>query len=176
MKKVIFAVIFATFLLPFAGTAFAQEDIQKIPACLYCGMDRAKFAFSRTYTTYDDGSSVGTCSIHCLAIDLANNIDKAPLSIEVGDYNSKYLIDAEKAYWVMGGDKPGVMTKQAKWAFAKKDDAEKFIAASGGVLATFDEVMNQTYASMYTDIKMIRERRKMKKSLNGGMHGKIPAN
>ena len=33
------------------------------------------------------------------------------------------------------------MTKQAKWAFEKKEDAEKFIAENGGILATFDEAM-----------------------------------
>lgn len=38
----------------------------------------------------------------------------------VGDYNTKRLIDAEKAVWVIGGGKQGVMTKRAKWAFEKR--------------------------------------------------------
>lgn len=57
----------------------------------------------------------------------------------------------------------GVMTKRAKWAFEKKEDAEKFKAESGGELATFDQAIKAAYEDMYTDTKMIRERRKMRK-------------
>jgi copper chaperone NosL len=150
----------------FTGDFFlaqAQEDIQKITSCKYCGMDRAKFAHSRMLMTYDDGSQLGSCSIHCLAVDLALNIDKTPKTIEVGDYNTKNLIDAEKAFWVIGGNKPGVMTKRAKWAFGNKSDAEAFVKAEGGNLSTFDDAMKATYEDMNEDTKMIRERRKMKR-------------
>jgi len=169
MKGRILYVALVAFLLSFVGTALAQEDVKKEPSCKYCGMDRTKFAHSRMLVTYDDGTSLGTCSIHCLAVDLAINIDKTPTSIEVGDYTSQYLIDAEKAFWVIGGDKPGVMTKEAKWAFEKKEYAEKFIRAHGGTLATFDEAMKAAYTSMYADTKMIREKRKMKK-MQGAEH------
>jgi nitrous oxide reductase accessory protein NosL len=53
------------------------------------------------------------------------------------------------------------MTKQAKWAFAKKDAAEKFIKENGGTLATFDQVMKAAYDDMYQDTRMLREKRKM---------------
>jgi len=150
----------------FTGTFFlaqAQEDIQKHASCKYCGMDRAKFAFSRMLVTYEDGSQLGTCSIHCLAVELALNIDKTPKTLDVGDYNTTALIDAEKAVWVIGGNKPGVMTKRAKWAFGKKSDAEAFVKAEGGKVATFEDAMKATYEDMYSDTKMIREKRKMKK-------------
>ena len=51
----------------------------------------------------------------------------------------------------------------AKWAFEKKTDAEKFIKGNGGKLATFDQVMKASYEDMYADTKMIREKRKMMK-------------
>ena len=165
MKKFGLLILAVTFVL-FTGTFFeaqAQEDIQKQASCKYCGMDRAKFAYSRMLVTYDDGSQLGTCSIHCLAVDLALNIDKIPKTLEVGDYNTKTLIDAEKAFWVIGGNKPGVMTKRAKWAFGKKSDAEAFVKAEGGKVATFEEAMKATYEDMYSDTKMIREKRKMRK-------------
>ena len=57
----------------------------------------------------------------------------------------------------------GVMTRNAKWAFEKKEDAEKFIKANGGKQATFDQVIEASYIDMYKDTKMIREKRKMKK-------------
>lgn len=91
------------------------------------------------------------------------NIDKGPAKIEVGDYNSKQLVDAEKAYWVIGGSKPGIMTKQGQWAFTQKVEAEAFIKDNGGVIATFEEVMKAAYESMYTDTKRIREKRKLRK-------------
>lgn len=148
-------------LLP--AMASAQDDIQKHPSCKYCGMGRDKFAHSRVLIEYDDASAVGTCSIHCVAIELALNIDKTPKAIQVGDYNSKALIDAEKAFWVIGGSKPGVMTKRAKWAFEKMKDAKTFTKENGGDIVTFDVAMKAAYEDMYTDTKMIREKRKMMK-------------
>ncbi len=154
----VFVLLVGTFVL-----AQAQEDIQKHPACKYCGMDRKQFAHTRIFIEYDDASTVGTCSIHCAAIDLALNIDKTPTAVRVGDYNAKTLIDAEKASWVIGGNKMGVMSKRAKWAFDKEEDAEKFVKKNGGETVTFDVAMKGAYEDMYADTKMIRERRKMKK-------------
>lgn len=169
MKRNSLLVILGALFLVFAGNLWAFQDVQQSPSCKFCGMDRAKFAHSRMIVTYEDGSSLGTCSIHCLAIDLATNIDKTPRLIQVGDYNSKNLIDAEKAFWVIGGNTPGVMSKQAKWAFEKKEDAEKFVKENGGAIATFDEAMQAAYQSMYEDTKMIREKRKMKR-MQGAAH------
>jgi copper chaperone NosL len=164
MKRGILSVLFVAGVLSIAGAAFGDDDIQKDPSCKFCGMNRAMFAHSRMVVEYDDGTSLGTCSIHCMAIELALNIDKTPRALLVGDFDSKKLIDAEKAFWVMGGKRPGVMTKRAKWAFENQADAEKFIAENGGTLSTFDEVMKATYEDMYADTKMIREnRKKMKK-------------
>ena len=158
--------LMAIVLILFTGNlieARAQEDIQKYPSCKYCGMDRQKFAHSRMLIEYSDGSAVGFCSIHCAAVDLALNIDKTPKTIQVGDFNTKQSIDAEKAVWVIGGSKMGVMTKRAKWAFEKNEDAEAFKAANGGDTADFDQAVKAAYEDMYADTKMIRERRKMKK-------------
>jgi len=81
----------------------------------------------------------------------------------VADYPSKKLIDAEKAAWVIGGGKPGVMTKRAKWAFENKADAELFMKENGGSIVAFDEAIKMAYEDMAQDTKMIREKRKMKK-------------
>ncbi len=143
--------------------AMVQKDIQEYPSCKYCGMDRQKFAQTRMLIEYDDGSAVGLCSIHCAAVDLCLNIDKTPKAIKVGDFNNKNLIDAETAVWVIGGKKMGVMTKQGKWAFENKADAEKFVEENGGAIASFDNAMKASYEDMYQDTKMIREKRKMKR-------------
>jgi hypothetical protein len=126
-------------------------------------MNRQQFAHSRVFVEYDDGSTMGTCSIHCAAIDLAINIDKTPKTIWVGDFKEKKLIDAEKAFWVIGGSKMGVMTKRAKWALEKNDDAEALVRENGGRTANFNEAMRAAYEDMHEDTMMIRERRRMKK-------------
>lgn len=159
--------------LPIARTAAAADvkaDIAAHKSCKYCGMDREKFAQSRMLIEYDDGSTVATCSLHCTAVDLANNIDRTPKSIRVADYAAKELTDAELASWVILTGKPGVMTRNAKWAFAGKAGAEAFMKEQGGKAATFDEALKASYDDMYNDTKMIRDkRRQMKKQWDG--HG-----
>jgi len=151
--------------LIFGGLLVAQsrEDIDLHKDCKYCSMNRGAYDFSRMLIEYEDGTTAAVCSAHCAAVDLANSIDKTPKMIKVGDFNGKQLIDAEKAFWVVGGNKPGVMSKRGKWAFEKKEDAENFMKVNQGKAASFEEVMKMAYEDMYEDTKMIREKRKMKK-------------
>jgi copper chaperone NosL len=147
-----------------AGSALwaLDKDVKEIPACKYCGMNRETFAHSRMVIEYSDGTIMGTCSLHCTAVDLAVSLDKTPKAIRVADYGTKELIDAETAVWVIGGSKPGVMTKNAKWAFAKKEDAEKFLQVNGGRIAGFDEALDAAYKDLGNDTKIIREKRLMR--------------
>lgn len=147
-----------------AATALAAptDDAKAIPSCVHCGMDREKFAVSRMVIDYDDGESVGLCSIHCAAVELAVVIDKTPTSIWVADLPSKKLVNAETAVWVLGGRRPGVMTSRGKWAFADKGAAEAFVKENGGTVVGFEEAVRAAYEDIYNDNKAIRERRKMK--------------
>jgi nitrous oxide reductase accessory protein NosL len=166
-KKKIWSAVLLVVFLAIGIHALAQQDVDKQGSCKYCGMDRKMFAHSRMLIVYEDGSELGTCSLHCVAVDLALNIDKMPKSIQVADYNTKNLIDAEKAVWVIGGEKPGVMSKRAKWAFEKKAEAEAFIQANKGSLADFEGAIKAAYEDMYADTKMIREKRKAKRMKQG---------
>jgi len=103
-----------------------------------------------------------------MAVELANNIDKTPKSIKVADFNTKKLIDAESASWVIGGDRQGVMTGRAKWAFANKTAAEEFIKGNNGAQGSFDDAIKAAYEDMYRDTKMIRDKRKMMKMKKDG--------
>jgi len=139
-------------------------------ACYYCGMKQAMFEHSWVQIEREDGTTVGVCSVHCAAVDMALNIDKPAKSITVGDYNTKKQIDAEKAYWVIGGSKMGVMTSRAKWAFESKDGADAFMKENGGRPAIFEEVMKATFEDMYEDTLMIQKKRKMKRMKKGSGH------
>jgi hypothetical protein len=163
-------VLAVLFLAPWAGSAAAPKDVAKHPSCKYCGMIRGKLAHSRFLIEYDDGSSVGLCSLHCAAVELALVFDKVPKALRVGDYVSGLLIDAETAQWVIGGDRQGVMTNRAKWAFRAGEDAEAFVQAHGGEKASFEQAIRAAYEDMYRDAERIRDRRKMRRMKEEG-HG-----
>ena len=131
-------------LIALTGICPAAGSSVEDPAdCQKCGMNRTKFSHSRMVVTYKDGST-GTCSINCAVVDMKANMGKEVKSLQVGDYDSKKLIDARTATWVIGGTRKGVMTPVAKWAFADKSGANKFIKANDGKLATFDDVLKAT--------------------------------
>ncbi len=160
LKRNIFFICVA--LLFFAGESavFAQDDLKRHPSCPFCGMDRKEYAHSRMLIEYAETGTSGVCSIHCAASEISCNRANTLVSMRVADYATRNLILAEKAFWVIGGNKAGVMTQRAKWAFKERAGAERFIKENGGRYATFHDAMKATFEDMYEDIKLIRERRK----------------
>lgn len=158
-----FVVATLTSLLILANPALSLSEDE---SCIHCGMKKAMFGHSWVIIEHGDGTLEGVCSIHCAAIDMALHTDKTIKNITVGDYNTKKQIDAETAYWVIGGDKMGVMTSRAKWAFETKGAADEFMKAHGGRPATYDEVMKAAFEDMYQDTLMIQKKRQMKKMKN----------
>ncbi len=134
------------------------KDISIHQSCMQCGMDRGTYDFSRMWIDYEDGTSVAICSVHCAAVDMEQNIDKVPISIKVADLKSGHLIDAKKAFWVVGGKKRGVMSREGKWAFKNKDDAENFMKTNLGRLVSFNEALERSYLEMPFDTKAIRKK------------------
>jgi copper chaperone NosL len=129
-------------LFTLAGrSALAQSDIDSHRDCANCGMDRKAYGFSRMLIQFEDGTEIGVCSLHCALMEIDAHQGRKVKVLLVADRNTRTLIDAEKAVWVLGGKKNGVMTKRAKWAFASKDAADKFIAAYGGKIASWDEAL-----------------------------------
>jgi len=129
-------------LLIMAGmAAFAGDDIDGHRSCNVCGMDRKAYGFSRMLIRYADGTEGGVCSLHCAVIELDADKDRAVKVLLVADRDTRTLIDAEKAFWVMGGSKRGVMTQRPKWAFPSKAAAEAFIAEYGGKIVPWAEAL-----------------------------------
>lgn len=141
---------------------YGGNDISEHPDCPICGMSREKFAHSRMLIHYRDGSAFGACSLHCAALELAYRPGKIPVKIQVADYHTKRLLDAEQAVWVLGGSKMGVMTANAKWAFTDKKAAREFVDRYGGKIVDFETVMTAAYTDMYQDTRMIRQKRQKK--------------
>ncbi|HEY5973525.1 MAG TPA: nitrous oxide reductase accessory protein NosL [Geobacteraceae bacterium] len=121
-------------------------DVNEYPGCTQCGMHRDRFDYSRAYVEFTDGSKAGTCSIGCVADEVKNAPAKKVKLIRVADYQTRQLLDAATAYWVIGGDVSGVMTRTPKWAFADKAAAEAFIKEHGGRLIGFADVWQAALA------------------------------
>jgi hypothetical protein len=134
--------VFLSFLIAVCSSAAGLVEAPL--TCKQCGMNRQMFAYGRMLINYADGSTVGLCSLYCAAVELKNSAGKSHASLLVADYYSRELLDARSASWVMGGRKSGVMTVIPKWAFARVEDARKFIAAYGGTPGTFDQAMTAT--------------------------------
>jgi len=153
MKKVFSTVCAVMMCLWLPAGAFANESHEAEPLsahapkggveepakCQVCGMDRTHFASSRVLVTFANGKTIGTCSINCAREAATQNASSKITAIRVADYVSKKLIDAKKAVWVIGGSKHGVMSATAKWAFADKAEATRFVSENGGKIATFAE-------------------------------------
>ena len=130
-------------LAAFFTPAFAFEDVIVHPSCAICGMDRGEFGYSRMLIEFEDGRTYGTCSLRCAAWILQAEEEKKACSVKVADYDTRELVEAEEAIWVIGGKKPGVMTRVAKWAFRDGKDAERFRDGFGGSRSTYREALRE---------------------------------
>ena len=129
------------FLCAVAGYAAAEDDIAAQRSCNYCGMDRKAYGYSRMVVSYEDGKSAGVCSLHCAVTEPQSAGERKVKALLVADRDTRTMIDATKAIWVIGGRKKGVMTQRPKWAFATKAGAEAFITANGGTLTDWQTAL-----------------------------------
>ncbi len=141
-----------------------KNEFEKYPRCPYCGMDRKMWSHTRHLVQYDDGTAEGTCSIRCLAVALAINLDRGPAKIWVGDAGAdgkvKPLVEAEKAVYAIEEGKMGTMTRRRKYAYADPAKAK----ATGGKTVGFDEALQLAYVDLGRDSAMSRARRAEKKA------------
>ncbi|GAB4488130.1 MAG: hypothetical protein OHK006_18120 [Thermodesulfovibrionales bacterium] len=102
---------------------------------------------------YHDGTSGSFCSLRCAFGSIAAHRGKAVVGIMMREHAGETMIDAEKAVWVLGGSKQGVMSIRGKWAFEKKKDAEKFIRRFGGAVTGFPEALQAAFEDMWEILK-----------------------
>ena len=165
MKNIVLLLIIS--LLLTASFAGAMDTVEGPTSCKQCGMNRTAFARSRMLIIYVDKTIVGVCSLHCAAAELQHNRIKQVGSLMVADYSTKELIDANKAIWVVGGKKEGVMTALAKWAFARQEEARRFVEENVGIVKSFEqamksatmEVMDQAAEERAAESELLRELR-----------------
>lgn len=140
-----------------------ENELKKYPKCPYCGMDRAQFHHARHLVHYADDLVDGTCSIHCLSISLAINLDREPKAIYAPDNASaeavKPLVNVDKAAYLIGGKLPGVMTHRSKVSYGNKEAALAAKEQHGGEIGDFAGALTASYADLAKDTLMIRKKR-----------------
>ena len=170
MKKSISLLMFL-FALIFSN-ANAQEKFQTVEPkdatlvktdssktfCNVCGMDLPKYYKTNHVAEFKNGHKEQYCSIHCLAEVYKDYKDKIK-SIQVVDTNSLKLIDATKAFYVVGSSKEGTMSPISKYAFASNDEALKFQKEFGGTIHNFEEAMKIALEDLPKDNKILDEKR-----------------
>jgi nitrous oxide reductase accessory protein NosL len=140
-----------------------EDELKKYAKCPYCGMDRRQFHFSRHLVHYADDLADGVCSIHCLAISLAINLDRQPRAIYAADFGAagepKPLVNVDQATYVIGGNLKAVMSGRPKTAFASREAALAAKEQHNGEIGDFDAAITATYVDLAKDTVMIRKRR-----------------
>jgi len=124
-----------------APAAPPRDDIAGHRDCGQCGMDRKAYGYSRMLIVYGDGSETGVCSLHCAVTELDRQGGKPVASLLAADRDTRRLIDAATAVWVLGGKKRGVMTERAKWAFGTREAAQRFVDTEGGRIVSWEEAL-----------------------------------
>jgi len=102
--------------------------------CARCGMNLVLF-YKTSHMALSENKKLQYCSIHCLADHLRDGGELR--NPEVVDVSSLKFIPVLDAYYVVGSDVPGTMTKVSKYAFFSIDDAKAFQAKHGGVIMDF---------------------------------------
>lgn len=124
--------------------------------CPVCGMNLKMFYKTNHTSQLHNKTTRQYCSMRCLVMDKEEyGIDSS--SIKVIDASSEKLIDASSAYYVLGSNVKGTMSKISKLAFALKSDADKFINEHKGKVVSFDEAMKSAKETLESDTESIKK-------------------
>ncbi|MCK4441479.1 MAG: nitrous oxide reductase accessory protein NosL [Sulfurovaceae bacterium] len=160
-KKLLLLCLLAVSFLnaePFSKMATTKpvlvQDGAKKMWCGVCGMNLKMF-YKTSYIAEDRQY----CSIRCLLVDMSKNPIKLD-EVKVIDAKTERPIIAKDAFFVIGSDIKGTMSKVSKLAFAKKSDAQDFIKEYGGKLVDFKTVLKEAKASLFSDSAMVGMKKK----------------
>jgi copper chaperone NosL len=134
-----------------------QEGENKM-YCPKCGMTLPMF-YKTNHAAHVDGKNEQYCSIHCLAETMADG--GKVTGIKVIDNTTLEFIDVIQSWYVVGSSKPGTMSMTSKYAFEKKDDAEKFAKEFGGKVMTFYAVLDSVKSTLAQESAMIQKKQAM---------------
>lgn len=110
-----------------------QKGDQKMH-CVRCGMNLVKF-YKTSHIAQDGNEKRQYCSLHCLVEHLNEGAElKNPQVIDVSTLKP---IPVLQAYYVVGSDVHGTMSRVSKYAFGTLEAAKAFQAKHGGNIMDF---------------------------------------
>lgn len=159
-------------LVFFSFSLSANENFQAVDAkeatlvktdsskefCNVCGMDLVKYYKTNHVAEFKNGHKEQYCSLHCFSLVHKDYEDKIK-NVQVVDTNSLKLIDAKKAFYVVGSSKEATMSSLSEYAFFSKDEALKFQKEFGGELYNFEESLKASKERLNKDIEALDEKR-----------------
>ena len=135
IKMALMLVFFQFNLMPDSVSA---EETKKRESCRVCGMYIDQYQKSAAELVLKDGTIEHTCGVACMLreVEDAGGIS-AFQSVKVHDWVSGKLVDAEEATYVLGSNViPDMVPNYI--AFAKREEAEAFVAKEGGEVIDFN--------------------------------------
>ncbi|WP_295021550.1 nitrous oxide reductase accessory protein NosL [Sulfurimonas sp.] len=134
-----------------------QEGSQK-EWCPVCGMKIEDFYKTSHTSVTHNHKNRQYCSMRCLVVDMKEQDIKID-DIKVVDASTQKLIDAKKAFYVVGSDVAGTMSKVSKLAFASREVAEDFNMEHGGKIVDFNTAINIAKESLTSDVEMLESKK-----------------
>jgi nitrous oxide reductase accessory protein NosL len=144
----------------FSKPLFVQNGAGKF-WCPVCGMSIRKFYKTSHTAKLKDGTNRQYCSMRCLVFDHKKHHIK-PDSLKAVDNKTEKQIQVKDAFYVVGSDISGTMSKISKLPFSRKNDALRFIKEHGGRVKTFDKTFKLAVSSLQKDTLMTQKRKKKK--------------
>ncbi|MCK9396729.1 MAG: nitrous oxide reductase accessory protein NosL [Methylobacter sp.] len=120
----------------------SAEEAHKRESCRVCGMYIDQYQKSAAELILKDGTMEHTCGAACMLreVEDAGGLSSFK-SVKVHDWVSGKLVDAETATYVLGSNViPDMVPNYI--AFAKREEAEAFVAKEGGEVIDFNIAYN----------------------------------
>lgn len=134
-----------------------QEGPQK-EWCPVCGMSIEAYYKTSHTSKINNSQDRQYCSIRCLALDM-REYDIKSTDVKVVDVSTEKLIPAVSAFYVVGSDIKGTMSKVSKLAFSSKEAADDFSIENGGEIVDFKTVLMMAQESLSSDIEAMQSKK-----------------
>lgn len=156
--------------VPMSKATIVQDGEAKM-YCPSCGMTLPMF-YRTNHAATHKGHTKQYCSLHCLSEDkIKNGTDLTDM--KVVDNKTLKFIDVKSASYVVGSSKKGTMTMKSKYAFAKKEDAQKFANKFGGDVLDFDGAYKVASKGLDKEMAMIGKKQAMMAQKGEMMYNKM---
>ncbi len=135
IKMTFMLVVFQFNLMPEEVSA---EETKKRESCRVCGMYIDRYQKTAAELVLKDGTTEHTCGVACMLREVEDAGGYSAFkSVKVHDWVTGKLVDAQTATYVLGSNViPDMVPNYI--AFAKREEAEAFVAKEGGEVIDFN--------------------------------------